>query len=154
MLEPGKLAPAFSLKDEQGKIRTLEEFRGKNVVLYFYPKDDTPGCTREAIGFTHLKVEFEKQHAIVLGLSKDSVDSHQKFCIKHALDVILLSDPDGKTVEAYDVWKEKNLYGKVSMGIVRTTVLINEEGVISQVWSNVKVDGHAEAVLEAIKAPQ
>lgn len=147
----GQTAPSFNLQDGQGNWVSLSDFLGKKVVLYFYPKDDTPGCTREAIGFTQQKAAFELLNTVVLGVSKDSVDSHQKFCMKYQLQIPLLSDSEGQVVAAYDVWKEKNLYGKVSMGIVRTTFLIDESGKLEKIWNNVKVDGHVEAVLEAIK---
>ena len=152
MPEIGRLAPDFSLKDAFGHSVQLSDFLGKKVVLYFYPKDDTPGCTREAIGFTEQKSQFQKNNTVILGLSKDSVASHEKFCHKYNLEIPLLSDPDGKTVEAYGVWKEKNMYGKVSMGIVRTTFLIDEKGIITKIWNNVKVDGHVEAVIAAIES--
>lgn len=150
MLNVGEKAPDFNLADEGGKKIALSDFAGQKVVLYFYPKDDTSGCTKEAIGFTEHKKKFESQKVKILGVSKDSVESHQKFCDKYQLKITLLSDPDGKMLEKYGVWQEKMNYGKKYMGIVRTTYLIDEKGKVAKVWKNVKVDGHVEEVLASI----
>ena len=138
MLEIGTKAPAFELPDQNGDIHTLEEYKGKKVILYFYPKDNTPGCTKQACGFGELYPQFTEKGAVVIGVSKDSVASHKKFEEKYGLPFILLSDPERKAIEAYDVWKEKKNYGKVSMGVVRSTYLIDEEGVIIKAFGNVK----------------
>ncbi|ABS64875.1 alkyl hydroperoxide reductase/ Thiol specific antioxidant/ Mal allergen [Parvibaculum lavamentivorans DS-1] len=147
----GKKAPAFSLPADDGTKVTLKALAGKKVVLYFYPKDDTPGCTTEGIEFSALKKKFDAAGAVVLGVSKDTVDKHCKFRDKHNLTVRLLSDEDGKTVEAYGVWGEKSLYGRKFMGINRVTFLIDEKGVVRKVWPKVKVKGHAEDVLAAAR---
>ena len=147
----GSRAPAFSLPADDGGTVTLKSVAGKNVVLYFYPKDDTPGCTTEAIAFSALRKKFEAAGAVVLGVSKDSVEKHCKFRDKHGLTVRLLSDEDGKMLEAYGVWGEKSLYGRKFMGITRTTFLIDGKGVVRRVWPKVKVSGHAEEVLAAVK---
>ncbi len=138
MLKTGTKAPAFSLPDQNGKVHTLEEYRGKKVILYFYPKDHTPGCTRQACNFGELYPQFQEKGAVVLGVSKDSVASHKKFEEKYDLPFTLLSDPGLACIQAYDVWQEKKNYGKVSMGVVRTTYLIDEEGVIVKAFGNVK----------------
>ena len=138
MLEIGTKAPAFTLPDENGTLHTLEEYRGKKVILYFYPKDNTPGCTKQACGFSEMYPMFLEKGAIVLGVSKDSVASHKKFKEKYNLAFTLLSDPELSVIQAYDVWKEKKNYGKVSMGVVRTTYLIDEEGVIVKAYDKVK----------------
>ncbi len=150
MLETGQTAASFTLNDQNGMPVSLSQFKGKKVVLYFYPKDDTPGCTVEAIDFTAKAAEFQQKNTVVLGISKDSVASHQKFCEKHRLGISLLSDPDGTVLEAYGVWQEKKNYGKTYMGIVRSTFLIDETGIIQKGWKNVKVEGHAQAVLNAL----
>jgi len=142
----GDKAPLFSLKNKDGKAFSLKEFAGKWVALYFYPKDDTPGCTQEAKDFTALLPEFRKNNAAVLGISPDSEKSHAGFIDKHGLAVELLSDPDHKVLESYGVWQKKMNYGKEYMGVARTTFLIDPEGVIRQVWEKVKVDDHAEDV--------
>lgn len=147
----GSKAPAFSLPADDGKTVALKSLAGKKVVLYFYPKDDTPGCTTEAIAFSALKKKFEAAGAVVLGVSKDSIEKHCKFRDKHGLTVRLLSDEDGKMLEAYGVWGEKSLYGRKFMGITRTTFLIDGKGVVRRVWPKVKVSGHAEDVLAAVK---
>jgi thioredoxin-dependent peroxiredoxin len=152
MVEVGQMAPdaGYDLAgDARGKI---SDFRGKKLVVYFYPKDDTPGCTKEAQGFTALMPEFEKAGAAVLGISKDSVKSHEKFAGKYGLSVVLGSDGDGSVCEAFGTWVEKSMYGKQYMGIERATFLIDESGKIAQVWRKVKVPGHAESVLEATRA--
>lgn len=138
MLEVGTKAPGFSLEDDQGQIRSLEDFRGKKVVLYFYPKDKTPGCTKQACGFADLYPQFEEKGAVVIGISKDSAASHKSFKEKYNLPFILLSDPDLEVIKAYGVWKEKTSFGKTALGIVRSTYLINEEGVIERAMEKVK----------------
>ena len=138
MLEIGTKAPDLELPDQDGKLRTLSEFRGQKVVLYFYPKDMTPGCTKQACSFGELYPQFQEKGAAVIGVSRDSVASHKKFEEKYGLPFILLSDPERKAIEAYDVWKEKKNYGKVSMGVVRSTYLIDEDGVIIKAFGNVK----------------
>ena len=139
-MQPGIPAPQFSLPDKNGKIINLQDFAGKRIVLYFYPKDNTPGCTRQACAFAGLFEEFKKRDIVVIGISKDSVESHRKFAEKHGLPFILLADPELQAIKAYDVWKEKKLYGKVSMGVVRTTFIIDENGIIQQIMSKVKPD--------------
>ena len=151
MLEVGKKAPDFKLKDQDGKTVSLSDFKGKDVVLYFYPKDDTPGCTKEACSFRDELPRFDKIDAVILGVSPDSVDSHKKFAEKFELPFTLLSDENKKVVEAYDVWKEKNNYGKKYMGVERTTYVIDKEGKIKKIFNKVKVDGHSEEVMEALK---
>lgn len=148
----GAKAPAFSLPADDGTNVSLMGLAGKKVVLYFYPKDDTPGCTTEGIAFSALRKKFDAAGAVVLGVSKDSVEKHCKFRDKHNLTVRLLSDEEGKMLEAYGVWAEKSLYGRKFMGINRTTLLIDEKGVVRKVWPKVKVNGHAEEVLAAVKA--
>ena len=138
MLEVGTKAPAFSLPDQNGTIHTLEEYKGKKVVLYFYPKDNTSGCTKQACGFAELYPQFMEKGAVVLGVSKDSVASHKKFEEKFGLPFTLLSDTELAAIKAYDVWQEKNMYGKITMGVVRTTYLIDEEGVIVKAFGKVK----------------
>ena len=150
--EAGSAAPAFSLPADGGGTVALKDFKGKHLVLYFYPKDDTSGCTREAIAFSeHIKA-FDKAGAAVVGVSRDSVSRHEKFKDKHDLKVILGSDEEGKATEAYGVWVEKSMYGRKYMGIERATFLIDGKGKIARVWRKVKVPGHAEEVLEAVKA--
>lgn len=150
-IEAGDKAPAFSLQRDGGGKLALKDFKGAALVLYFYPKDDTSGCTTEAIGFTAKLKVFEKAGASIVGVSKDSVAAHDRFKAKHKLGVILASDPEGKVCEAYGVWKEKSLYGRKFMGIERSTFLIDPAGRIAHVWRKVKVPGHVEAVLEAAK---
>lgn len=147
MLEVGKKAPEFTLMDQDGNTVSLSDFRGKKVVVYFYPKDNTPGCTRQACAFGAAYDAFEKNHVVVIGISKDSVASHQKFKQKHQLPFLLLSDPDLTAIQAYEVWQEKKLYGKVGMGVVRTTYLIDEDGVIERIMPKVKPDTNAEEIL-------
>lgn len=151
MLEAGQKAPDFTLQDKDGKEVSLSEFRGKKVIVYFYPKDDTPGCTRQACAFAGSYVGFQNLGAVVIGISKDSVASHQKFAQKYELPFILLADPEHKTIEAFDVWQEKNNYGKVSMGVVRTTYIINEDGMIEKVMKNAKPDTNAEEILKYLQ---
>ena len=150
MIEVGKKAPAFRLKDQDENTRTLAELAGQWVVLYFYPKDDTPGCTTEACDFTAGIKKFEKLDAVVLGCSADDAKSHQKFIKKHSLKIPLLSDPSHATMEKYGAWGEKNMYGKKSMGIVRTTVVIDERGIVRKIFPKVRVAGHVEQVLELL----
>jgi len=150
--EIGDKAPAFTLPTDGGGKVSLSELKGKPVVLYFYPKDDTTGCTKEAIDFSAAKAKFDKLGAIVIGCSRDSVASHDKFKTKHKLKLTLGADESGKVTESYGVWSEKSLYGRKYMGIERTTFLIGPDGRIAAVWRKVKVPGHVEAVLEAIRA--
>ena len=138
MLETGTKAPAFALPDQNGDIRTLEEFSGKKIILYFYPRDNTPGCTKQACGFAELYPQFIEKDAVVIGISIDSVASHKKFEDKYNLPFVLLSDTGLDVIKAYDVWKEKKNYGKVSMGVVRTTYLIDEKGIIIKGFDKVK----------------
>lgn len=138
MLEVGTQAPDFTLPDQDGQMHSLKEYRGQKVVLYFYPKDNTPGCSRQASGFGELYPQFTGKGAVVLGVSKDSVASHKKFQEKYNLPFTLLSDPEKTVIQAYDVWKEKKLYGKVSMGVVRSTYLIDENGIITRALDKVK----------------
>jgi peroxiredoxin Q/BCP len=149
-LEIGQIAPSFSLSSDEGSVIELSELKGKNVVLYFYPKDDTPGCTIEAKDFTKKIKEFEKLDCIVLGVSKDSVKSHCKFIEKYDLAFNLLADENQEVCEKYDVIKEKSMFGKKYMGIVRSTFLIDKLGKISHIWRSVKVNGHVEEVLNAL----
>ena len=150
MLEIGKLAPAFTLESDTGEKVSLRDFKGQTVILYFYPKDMTSGCTQEACDFRDLFVQFKKKKAVILGVSKDSVASHQKFKTKYDLPFILLSDPEAEVCESYGVWKEKSMYGRKYMGIERTTFVISPAGKIEQVYSKVKVKDHADSVLEAL----
>lgn len=150
MLEKGVKAPDFTLSDKSGKEISLSDLKGKKVVLYFYPKDNTPGCTRQACAFAGLYSKFKEKNVEVIGISKDSVASHQRFAEKHRLDFILLSDPDLIAIKAYDVWQEKKLYGKVSMGVVRTTYIIDEDGYIEKVMPKVKPDTNASEILSEI----
>jgi peroxiredoxin Q/BCP len=151
-MDVGDVAPAFELPQGGGGTLSLSSLKGKPVVLYFYPKDDTSGCTAEAIAFSGLKPQFAKAGAVVVGMSPDSVKSHDKFKTKHKLEVDLVSDEDRKVLEAYGVWAEKSMYGRKYMGVERTTFLIGPDGRIAKVWRKVKVPGHAEEVLEAVKA--
>ncbi|MFQ9886978.1 MAG: thioredoxin-dependent thiol peroxidase [Negativibacillus massiliensis] len=151
MLEPNTKAPDFTLPNQNGEMVSLSDFLGKKVILYFYPKDNTPGCTRQACAFAAANAELEEAGAVVIGISKDSVASHQKFVQKQNLPFILLSDPELQTIEAYGVWQEKKLYGKVSMGVVRTTYLIDEQGMIEKVMPKVKPDTNAAEILEYLK---
>lgn len=151
-LSIGDKAPDFKLPADSGETLSLSDFKGKNVVLYFYPKDMTPGCTIEANDFSRLHGDFEKTGTVVIGVSKDSPERHDKFCEKHGLKIRLVSDQDGTLCDAYGVWKQKSLYGRTFMGIVRSTFLIDAKGVIQAVWPKVKVKGHAEDVLEAARS--
>ena len=151
-LATGDTAPDVHLPRDGGEMVHLDALKGQNVVLYFYPRDDTSGCTKEAKGFTDAAEDFAKANTVVLGVSKDSVSKHAKFRDKHDLGVILLSDEDGDVCERYGVWVEKSMYGKTYMGIERATFLIDAHGRIAQVWRKVKVPGHVDAVLEAARA--
>lgn len=151
-LTVGSQAPDFELPAGGGGTLRLSELRGKSVVLYFYPKDDTSGCTKEAIAFNRLRGEFAKAGAEIIGISPDSVASHDKFAKKYGLDLPLASDESKAMLEAYGVWAEKSMYGRKYMGVERTTVLIAPDGAIAQIWPKVKVDGHAEEVLEAVRS--
>jgi len=147
MLVEGHEAPDFTLKSDEDKSVSLKDYRGKKVVLYFYPKDDTPGCTTEALEFKDFVEEFVKQGAVILGVSKDSVSSHKKFKEKYHLPFTLLSDPETKVLNQYSVWKEKSLYGRKFMGIERTSFLIDEQGIIRKIYQKVKPKGHAQTCL-------
>ena len=147
MLEVGMKAPDFTLLDKRGNSVSLSDFLGKKVVLYFYPKDSTPGCTRQACAFAQNHSNFEDKNVVVIGISKDSVASHLKFAEKYELPFVLLSDPELQAIQAYGVWQEKKLYGKVSMGVVRSTYLIDEQGVIEKVMPKVKPDTNAAEIL-------
>ena len=150
MLETGVKAPEFTLPDQDGNMVSLSDFAGKKVILYFYPKDNTPGCTKQACGFGELYPQFTEKGAVVLGVSKDSVASHRKFADKYNLPFTLLSDTELKVLEAYDVWKEKTMYGKKVMGLVRTTYLIDENGVIAKAFGKVKAAENPAQMLEVI----
>ena len=150
MLAVGTKAPAFELPDQNGEIHTLEEYRGQKVILYFYPRDNTQGCTAQACAFGDLMPAFREKGAVIIGVSKDSVASHQKFAEKHGLNFILLADPEREAIEKYGVWQEKKLYGKVSMGVVRTTFIIDENGNIEHIMPKVKPDTNAEEILKMI----
>jgi thioredoxin-dependent peroxiredoxin len=148
----GKKAPAFNIEDENGEKVALKDFSGKYVVLFFYPRDNTPGCTKEACRFTDLKKKFEKLDAVILGCSADTIEKHQNFISKHKLGITLLSDPDKKVIQKYDAWGEKNLYGKKSMGIIRSTIIIDPKGKVAAHWKPVrKADQHPDVVLEKLK---
>lgn len=150
MLEVGMKAPEFTLKNQDGEDISLSSFLGKKVVLYFYPKDNTPGCTKQACGFSERMGEYGEKNAIVLGISKDSVASHKRFAEKYELSFPILSDSELEVIQAYDVWKEKNMYGKKVMGVVRSTYIIDENGMIEQAFSNVKAAENPEKMLEAL----
>lgn len=150
MLEIGTIAPNFSLPDQNGTVHTLSEYAGKKVILYFYPKDSTPGCTKQACGFAERYPQVQEKGAVVLGVSKDSVKSHKTFEEKYALPFTLLSDPDKEVIQAYGVWQEKKNYGKVSMGVVRSTYLIDEQGIIVKALGNVKAAENPQKMLELL----
>ena len=152
MLEVGMKAPQFTLPDKNGNMVSLSDFLGKKVVLYFYPKDNTPGCTRQACAFALKNKEIENKNAVVIGISKDSVNSHLNFATKHNLPFVLLSDSDLSAIQAYGVWQEKKLYGKVSMGVVRMTFLIDEQGNIQAVMPKVKPDTNADEILTLLES--
>lgn len=151
MLEIGTKAPDFSLPDQNGDIYTLSQYKGQKVILYFYPRDNTAGCTKQACGFTQLRPQFEEKGAVVIGISKDTVASHKRFEEKQNLNITILSDPELTAIQAYDVWKEKKLYGKVSMGVVRTTYLIDEEGVIINAIGKVKAADNPQQMLDILE---
>ena len=148
MLETGIKAPDFTLPDQNGNLVSLSDFFGKKVILYFYPKDNTPGCSRQACAFRDAYEGFRNENAVVIGISKDSVKSHLNFAMKFELPFILLSDPELHAIQAYGVWQEKKLYGKVSMGVVRSTYIINEQGIIEKVMPKVKPDTNAEEIMQ------
>lgn len=152
MLEAGMKAPEIVLNDKDGNEVKLSDFAGRRVVVYFYPRDNTPGCTRQACAFARTFDEYDKLGITVIGISKDSEASHTKFADKHNLPFILLSDPELKAIQAYDVWQEKKMYGKVSMGVVRATYLIDESGVIEKVWKKAKPDTNADEILEYLRS--
>lgn len=151
MIQPGTLAPDFELPDQNGNIRTLKEFRGKKVILYFYPKDNTAGCTKQACGFAELYPQFNEKGATIIGISKDSVASHKKFEEKYNLNFILISDTQLKAIQAYDVWHEKTMCGKKSMGVVRTTYLIDENGIITKAMEKVKAAENPGDMLKSLE---
>ena len=151
MLEIGTKAPEFSLPDQNGEMRSLADYRGQKVILYFYPKDMTAGCTKQACAFGNLYPQFREKGAVVLGVSKDSVESHKRFEEKYGLPFILLSDPEKKVIQAYDVLKEKKNFGKVTLGVVRTTYLIDENGVIIRAFDKVKAADNPKQMLGALE---
>jgi peroxiredoxin Q/BCP len=152
VVEAGQPAPDFTLSDQHGRPVTLSKLRGKPVVLYFYPKDDTPGCTKEACAFRDARDAYEAAGATVIGISPDTPGSHQKFAEKYQLPFTLVADPEKRTCQDYGVWKEKNMYGKKSMGVERTTFLIDGAGIVRKVFPRVKVDGHSMQVLDALES--
>jgi peroxiredoxin Q/BCP len=154
MVVEGEMALGFTLEADDGSQVSLKDYLGRKVVLYFYPKDNTPGCTTEAVEFRDVAKEFEKEGAAIVGVSKDSVKSHQKFKEKHDLPFTLLSDPEGKVLDLYGVWKKKSLYGRTFMGTERTTFLIDEKGIVVKVYRKVKAKGHAQTCLLDLRAPQ
>jgi thioredoxin-dependent peroxiredoxin len=149
-MKVGEAAPKFTAPDREGKSISLQDFQGRSIVLYFYPKDNTPGCTTEAIDFTDKLAEFQALNTQVIGISPDSITTHGKFIDKHNLKIILLSDPEHQIAESYGVWQLKKFMGKEYMGIVRSTFLIDPTGKISQIWSNVRVKNHVDTVLKSI----
>lgn len=151
MVDEGEIAPDFMLQSDDGPQISLRNYRGKKVVLYFYPKDETPGCTTEALGFKDAISEFEKEDTAILGVSKDSVDSHRKFKKKHDLPFTLLSDPEAVVLKQYGVWKQKKLYGRVYMGTERTTFLIDEKGIVKKIYRKLKPKDHAQTCLLDLK---
>ncbi|MGH4139036.1 thioredoxin-dependent thiol peroxidase [Clostridium sp.] len=151
MLKEGEQAPNFTLKSEQGQDITLSDFKGKKIVLYFYPKDDTPGCTKEACSFRDVYDDILEANAIVIGISKDNASSHLKFRDKHNLPFYLLSDPDHKVIESYGSWQEKKMFGKIYMGITRLTYVVDENGTIIKAYPKVKPDEHGEEVLKILR---
>ena len=154
MLEIGTKAPAFTLPDQNGKAHSMSDYAGKKVILYFYPKDNTPGCTKQACGFAELYPAFTEKGAVVVGVSRDSVASHKKFAEKYSLPFTLLSDPDLEVIRGYDVWQEKNMYGKKTMGVMRTTYLIDENGIIEKAMPKVKPDTNAAEILEYLNGAE
>ncbi|CZR97210.1 MULTISPECIES: thioredoxin-dependent thiol peroxidase [unclassified Clostridioides] len=151
MLSIGTKAPEFTLEDKDGNKVSMSDFKGKKVVVYFYPKDNTPGCTRQACAFRNAYDGFKKDDVQVIGISKDSIKSHQKFAEKHELPFILLSDPDLVAIKAFDVWKEKKMYGKTALGVVRATYIIDENGIIEKVFEKAKPDTNAQEILEYLE---
>ena len=151
MLSIGTKAPEFTLEDKDGNKVSMSDFKGKKVVVYFYPKDNTPGCTRQACAFRNAYDGFKKEDIQVIGISKDSIKSHQKFAEKHELPFILLSDPDLVAIKAFDVWKEKKMYGKTALGVVRATYIIDENGIIEKVFEKEKTDTNAQEILEYLE---
>lgn len=151
MLEAGTKAPEFTLPDKDGNMISLTDYRGRKVVLYFYPKDDTPGCTKQACAFAGAYEGFRQKDIVVIGVSKDSQTSHQKFAKKYSLPFILVSDPELAAIRAYDVWQEKMLYGMVGMGVMRSTYIIDEQGVIEKVYPKAKPDTNAAEILEYLQ---
>ncbi|HBG7747502.1 thioredoxin-dependent thiol peroxidase [Clostridioides difficile] len=151
MLSIGTKAPEFTLEDKDGNKVSMSDFKGKKVVVYFYPKDNTPGCTRQACAFRNAYDGFKKEAIQVIGISKDSIKSHQKFAEKHELPFILLSDPDLVAIKAFDVWKEKKMYGKTALGVVRATYIIDENGIIEKVFEKAKPDTNAQEILEYLE---
>ncbi|MFQ5602373.1 MAG: thioredoxin-dependent thiol peroxidase [bacterium] len=152
MLQEGQRAPEFTVKNHENEEVSLSDFRGRNVVLYFYPKDNTSGCTKEACGFRDLRAEFERVNAVILGVSPDSVKSHRNFISKYDLPFPLLSDVDKEVVQLYGVWQEKSMYGRKYLGVVRTTYVIDSEGIIRKIYPKVKVTEHPQAVLDFVKS--
>ena len=152
MPQVGEKAPDFTLYDQNGQKISLSDYRGTKVALYFYAKDNTPGCTQQGCGFGELAAQFEAENTVILGVSKDSIPSHQRFAQKYSLPFSILSDPELEAIKAYDVWQEKKLYGKVSMGVVRTSFLIDEEGVIIQVWNKAKAALNPQQMLDYLSA--
>ena len=150
MLTVGTKAPDFTLSDQNGTMRSLSDFLGRKVVLYFYSKDMTSGCTKQACGFAELYPQFQEKGAVVIGVSKDTAESHKKFETKYSLPFILLADPDREAIRAYDVWKEKNMYGNVTMGVVRTTYLIDENGIIAKAYTKVKAAENPQQMLSEL----
>ena len=150
MLEVGTVAPNFELPDQNGETHSLADYRGRKVVLYFYPRDNTAGCTKQACGFTALRPQFEERGAVVLGVSKDTVASHKRFEEKQSLGITLLSDPELEVIKAYDVWQQKKLYGKVSWGVVRTTYLIDEDGMIAHAAQKVRAADNPQKTLDLL----
>ncbi len=150
MLSVGDPAPDFTLSDADGNPISLSDFKGQKVVLYFYPKDDTPGCTKEACGFRDAQDDYMEANAVVIGVSPDSEKSHQRFRDKYDLPFLLLADPERQAIEGYDVWKEKNMYGKKYMGVERSTFIIDEDGILLEILRKVKVDGHVQSVLASL----
>ena len=152
MIKEGNKAPAFKLESSDGETVSLKDFAGKNLVLYFYPRDNTPGCTTEALDFQAASRKLANRNAIVVGVSKDTIASHCKFIEKQGLKFALLSDPEGKVIDKYGAWGEKNMYGKKMMGIIRTTVIIDAAGKVRKIFPKVRVKAHVDAVLEALDA--
>ena len=150
MPEIGKKAPNFKLEDKDGKLVSLKDFKGQNVIVYFYPKDLTPGCTKQAIAFTEHTEEFAKRETIIIGISPDSSASHQKFTDKHNLNLILLADEEKQAIESYGVWKEKKMYGRTFMGVERSTFLVDRTGTVKAIWRKVKIAKHIQEVLEEL----